>query len=86
MTGSLSVAGEGGRGAAVRSRGPAGVKHPLSPTPLPHGEKGSPCRCNGQVRYSNGTRGSNLARRTLKKAFTLRTFASLVNSRCASAW
>ena len=35
---------------------------------------------------STGSRGANLARCRLKKALTLRTLASLVNSRCASAW
>ena len=33
----------------------------------------------------SGTLGSNLARFTEKKALTLRTLASPVNSRCASA-
>ena len=34
----------------------------------------------------SGSRGSNFARFTLKKAFTLRTFASCVNRRWARAW
>ena len=33
----------------------------------------------------SATRGSNLARLTLKKAFTLRTLASCVKRRCTSA-
>ncbi len=36
-------------------------------------------------RPGNGIRGLNFARLTEKNAFTLRTLASLVNSRCASA-
>ena len=36
--------------------------------------------------YPSSTFGSNLARRVLKNALTLRTFASVVKSRCASAW
>ena len=39
-----------------------------------------------QRQSGSGTRGANFARLTLKKAFTLRTLASLVNRRCASAW
>ncbi len=42
------------------------------------------------ARYGAGRgsamRVSNFARCTLKKLFTLRTFASCVNSRCTSAW
>ena len=42
------------------------------------------------VRYGalrgSAMRVSNFTRCTLKKLFTLRTFASCVNSRCTSAW
>ena len=38
------------------------------------------------VAAGSGIRMSNLARCTLKNVFTLRTFASCVNSRCTSAW
>ena len=37
------------------------------------------------VAAPSGTLGSNLARCTEKKVLTLRTLASLVNSRCVSA-
>ncbi len=45
-----------------------------------------PCCRPAQAAGCSGMRGSNLARFTLKKAFTLRTLASCVNRRCTSAW
>ena len=47
------------------------------------GDVGGGCAGRGGVR---SMRGSNLARCTLKKLFTLRTLASCVNRRCTSAW
>jgi hypothetical protein len=48
--------------------------------------RGGAFRHEGDCGLGRGTCGSNLARRTQKKAFTLRTLASCVKRRCTRAW
>ena len=73
-------AGTGHACALIVIRAPAVI-----PAPFPsflRRQESIPAFC---LQLPNNNRGANFARWRLKNDFTLRTFASLVKSRCASA-
>ena len=59
---------------------------PTTPQTLVFPEGESTSRAGDPEIVGRASEGSNFARETLKKAFTLRTLASCVNRRCTSAW